>query len=44
MTAFRTWRNLEAQRRGRARAVLESIAAERRLSRDLSDIVERSLG
>jgi aminopeptidase N len=44
MTAFRTWRNLETQRRGRARAVLESIAAEKWLSRDLSDIVERSLG
>ncbi len=42
-TAFRTWRTLEAGRRGKAEAALERIKAAPNLSRDLSDIVERAL-
>ena len=41
-TAFRSWRALEAARRGRAEAALQRIAKEN-LSRDLRDIVDRSL-
>lgn len=44
MTAFRSWRALEPVRRAKARAALERVAATASLSRDLSDIVERSLG
>jgi aminopeptidase N len=42
-TAFRTWRTLEAGRRGLAEAALQRIKAAAGLSRDLSDIVERAL-
>jgi aminopeptidase N len=42
-TAFRTWRTLEAGRRGLAEAALRRIKAAPSLSRDLSDIVERAL-
>ncbi len=42
-TAFRTWRTLEAGRRGKAEAALKRIQAAPGLSRDLSDIVERAL-
>jgi aminopeptidase N len=42
-TAFRTWRLLETGRRGKARAALERMAETSDLSRDLSDIVTRSL-
>jgi aminopeptidase N len=42
-TAFRTWRTLEAGRRGRAQAALSRIKAAPDLSRDLADIVERAL-
>jgi aminopeptidase N len=42
-TAFRSWRTLEAGRRGKAEAVLKRIMATPKLSRDLSDIVERAL-
>ncbi len=42
-TAFRTWRTLEAGRRGKAESVLTRIKAAPGLSRDLSDIVERAL-
>jgi len=42
-TAFRTWRTLEAGRRGLAEAALNRIKAAPDLSRDLSDIVERAL-
>jgi aminopeptidase N len=42
-TAFRSWRALEAVRRGRAEAALRRIAAAANLSRDLRDIVDRSL-
>ncbi|MDC7788661.1 aminopeptidase N [Rhodoplanes sp. TEM] len=44
MTAFRSWRALEPGRRDKARATLERVAARPSLSRDLADIVERSLG
>ena len=42
-TSFRTWRTLEAGRRGKAEAALARIKAASSLSRDLSDIVERAL-
>ena len=42
-TAFRTWRTLEAGRRGKAEAALQRIRATPNLSRDLSDIIERAL-
>ncbi|RAI44281.1 aminopeptidase N [Rhodoplanes roseus] len=44
MTAFRSWRALEPGRRAKARTTLERVAAAPSLSRDLADIVERSLG
>jgi aminopeptidase N len=44
MTAFRSWRALEPVRRGRAEAALKRLAAVPTLSRDVKDIVERSLG
>jgi aminopeptidase N len=43
MGAFRSWRALEAKRRGRAEAALRRIAAAPSLSRDVQDIVARSL-
>jgi len=42
-TAFRSWRTLEPGRRGKAEAALKRIMAVPKLSRDLSDIVERAL-
>ena len=42
-TAFRSWRALEPGRRGRAEAALRRVAAAPNLSRDLRDIVSRSL-
>lgn len=42
-TAFRTWRNLEAGRRGKAEAALRALASAGPLSRDLQDILERTL-
>ena len=44
MTAFRSWRVLEPVRRGHAEAALKRVAAAPGLSRDVSDIVVRSLG
>ncbi len=44
MTAFRSWRALEPQRRDRAEAELRRIAAAPSLSRDVNDIVTRTLG
>ncbi len=44
MTAFRSWRALEPVRRGYAEAALKRVAAAPTLSRDVSDIVMRSLG
>ena len=43
MGAFRSWRALETKRRGRAEATLRRIAAAPSLSRDVQDIVARSL-
>ncbi|MDS1134639.1 aminopeptidase N [Nitratireductor indicus] len=42
-TAFRSWRSLETGRRDEARRVLSDIAKHENLSRDLADIVERTL-
>ncbi|EJW10194.1 Membrane alanine aminopeptidase N [Rhodovulum sp. PH10] len=44
MTAFRSWRALEPARRAKARAAIERVGAAASLSRDLADIVQRSLG
>ncbi|MFC6487998.1 aminopeptidase N [Nitratireductor sp. GCM10026969] len=41
--AFRSWRSLEQGRREEARKTLARIAEEKGLSRDLRDIVERTL-
>jgi aminopeptidase N len=43
MGAFRSWRALEAERRGRAEATLRRVAATPGLSRDVHDIVGRTL-
>jgi len=43
MGAFRSWRALEAQRRARAEATLRRVAAASSLSRDVQDIVARTL-
>ncbi|MGZ8300711.1 MAG: aminopeptidase N [Rhodoplanes sp.] len=42
-TAFKSWRVLESGRRGLAQAALQRIAAAPKLSRDVSDIVQRAL-
>jgi aminopeptidase N len=44
MTAFRTWRTLEAGRRSKAQEALRQLSAQTSLSRDVRDIVDRSLG
>jgi len=43
MGAFRSWRALEAERRQRAEATLRRVAASASLSRDVNDIVGRTL-
>jgi len=43
LTALRSWRSLEAGRRGRAEAALARIAGREALSADVRDIVTRSL-
>jgi aminopeptidase N len=43
MTAFRSWRTLEPGRRAKAQDVLARIVNQTDLSRDLRDIVERTL-
>ncbi|MFZ0237112.1 MAG: aminopeptidase N, partial [Xanthobacteraceae bacterium] len=43
MSAFRSWRALEAQRRERAEATLRGVAATSALSPDVHDIVARTL-
>jgi aminopeptidase N len=43
MGAFRSWRALEARRRERAEATLRRVAAVTTLSRDVHDIVARTL-
>ncbi|MBV9426109.1 MAG: aminopeptidase N [Bradyrhizobiaceae bacterium] len=44
LSAFKSWRALEAGRRARAEATLRRVAAAENLSRDVSDIVTRALG
>jgi aminopeptidase N len=44
MTAFRSWRTLEPERRAKAEAELKRVAAATALSGDLQDIVSRTLG
>jgi len=44
MTAFHSWRALEPERRSRAEAELRRVAAAPALSRDVHDIVTRTLG
>jgi aminopeptidase N len=44
MTAFRSWRALEPERRAKAEAALKRVAAGKALSRDVQDIVSRTLG
>jgi aminopeptidase N len=44
MTAFRSWRALEPERRDKAEAALKRVAASTSLSRDMHDIVARTLG
>jgi aminopeptidase N len=43
LAAFKSWRVLEAGRRSRAEAALRRVAAQDGLSRDVTDIVSRSL-
>jgi aminopeptidase N len=43
LTAMRSWRSLEPIRQAKARAMLERIAAQAKLSNDVRDIVVRSL-
>ncbi len=43
MGAFRSWRALESTRRARAEAALERVEATASLSRDVGDIVRRTL-
>jgi aminopeptidase N len=43
MVAFRSWRALEARRRERAEVTLRRVAAVPTLSRDVHDIVARTL-
>ena len=43
MNAFRSWRALEAGRRARAQATLRRVASAPSLSRDVGDIVARTL-
>jgi aminopeptidase N len=43
MGAFRSWRALERERRGRAETTLRRVAAAPALSRDVGDIVARTL-
>ena len=43
-TAFRTWKSMESGRRGKAQAALTRINVQSGLSRDVSEIVSRTLG
>jgi aminopeptidase N len=44
LSAFKSWRALEATRRARAEAALRRVDAAPSLSRDVQDIVQRTLG
>jgi len=43
LASFKSWRALEATRRAHAEAALRRVAAREGLSRDVNDIVSRSL-
>jgi aminopeptidase N len=43
LSAFRSWRNLETERRNRAEQALKMVSGTANLSRDLRDIVHRAL-
>jgi aminopeptidase N len=43
LSAFKSWRTLETVRRERAEAALRRVAAKPHLSRDVSDIAQRTL-
>ena len=43
LSSFKSWRSLEPQRRALAREALQKVAGTERLSRDVADIVTRSL-
>jgi aminopeptidase N len=43
LSAFKSWRMLEPKRRGLAEATLRRVAAQPKLSRDVSDIAQRAL-
>jgi aminopeptidase N len=43
LQSFRSWRMLEAGRRGRAESALRRVAAQPNLSRDVNDIAQRAL-
>ena len=44
LTAMRSWKNLEPGRREKARAAMAALAARPHLSRDVRDILDRTLG
>ncbi len=44
LTAFGSWRTMEPQRRTKAQTALERLLRQENLSRDVSDIAQRSLG
>ncbi len=43
LSAFKSWRSLEPQRRAKAEAALRRVAAAPKLSRDVADIAQRAL-
>ena len=43
LTAMRSWRSLEAERRAHAEEALRRIAADGNLSADVGDIIDRTL-
>jgi aminopeptidase N len=43
ITAMRSWRNLEKDRAGHAHEALKALASKKKLSRDVRDILERTL-
>ena len=44
LTAFGTWRTMEPKRRDKAQAALKRLLKQEGLSRDVTDIAQRSLG
>jgi aminopeptidase N len=43
LTAMRSWKNLEPERREKARTAMSALAARPHLSRDVRDILDRTL-